>query len=126
MGRGDCVGSWAGRDILVVDDEDDIREPLAAVLELHGYQVRTAVNGRDALEALTRAIPDWILLDLTMPEMDGLEFIDTVRQRDLFSSERIIVISASRFAPPPRSPRLRALSKPFTIAEVLAAIQGER
>jgi len=61
--------------ILVVDDDTDLRESLALLLALKGYEVITASDGRQALEALHAGTPPClIVLDLTMPEMDGFQF----------------------------------------------------
>ncbi|MCG3203873.1 MAG: Response regulator SaeR [Elusimicrobia bacterium] len=57
--------------ILVVDDEKDVVELLKFLLEKDGYVVSTAYNGREALAAAKEIIPDLILLDVMMPEMDG-------------------------------------------------------
>lgn len=57
--------------ILVVDDEKDVVELLKFILEKDGYVVSTAYNGREALAAAKEIIPDLILLDVMMPEMDG-------------------------------------------------------
>ncbi|MDQ3811627.1 MAG: response regulator [Chloroflexota bacterium] len=60
------------RRILIVDDEDDIREVAQVSLELVGqWEVMTAASGRDGIERARRAQPDAILLDVMMPDMDG-------------------------------------------------------
>jgi CheY-like chemotaxis protein len=60
--------------ILVVDDDPDLRRSLVEVLQDQGYAVSCATNGEEALEALQGAPPNAILLDLTMPVMDGWTF----------------------------------------------------
>jgi len=68
--------------ILVIDDDDDIREVLATLLDEAGFRVVSAANGREALERLREdPQPDVILLDLMMPEMDGYQF-RAEQQRD--------------------------------------------
>lgn len=69
----------SSREILIVEDNPDIRDTLRDVLELHGYAVRTAENGRVGLDMLKGAAPALILLDLMMPVMDGWEFLKAVR-----------------------------------------------
>jgi CheY-like chemotaxis protein len=59
--------------ILVVDDEILVLELLADFLESRGYQVATAANGREAVAAVAQAVPDLVLMDVSMPEMDGEE-----------------------------------------------------
>ena len=66
--------------ILVVDDEPEIVKLVRAYLEEAGYRVMTARNGREALLVTRHEKPDLIILDLTMPEMDGLEFTRRLRQ----------------------------------------------
>ena len=67
--------------VLVVDDEESIRESLRMVLEYEGYRVREAATGGDALEAIRKAAPDAVLLDIKMPEMDGLQVMKAVQDR---------------------------------------------
>ena len=65
--------------ILIVDDEDDIREFIGYNLRREGYEVYTATNGAEALEVVGSVRPHLILLDMMMPEMDGMEFLHTYR-----------------------------------------------
>jgi DNA-binding response OmpR family regulator len=67
--------------ILVVDDEPSIRESLAMLLSVAGYDVSTARDGFDALLQLRRATPSVIVSDLNMPQMSGFELLSVVRRR---------------------------------------------
>jgi two-component system, cell cycle response regulator len=67
--------------ILVVDDEAAVRQSVADILRHDGYEVRTAGDGAAALECLAREPVALVLTDITMPQMDGLTFIKTARQR---------------------------------------------
>ena len=67
--------------ILVVDDDESIREVFSQVLRLEGYGVATAENGFDALLKLKHFLPDVIISDLNMPKMSGFEFLSVVRRR---------------------------------------------
>jgi len=58
-------------DLLLVDDDDDLREVFVDLLELEGHQVRAARNGREAMELLKQRLPDVIILDVEMPVMSG-------------------------------------------------------
>src|SRR6266498_1364879 len=69
--------------ILVVDDDPDIREVLRDRLESLGYEVLTASNGKDALESINKQSPQMVLLDIEMPEMNGLEVLKEVRSRQM-------------------------------------------
>jgi two-component system, OmpR family, KDP operon response regulator KdpE len=66
--------------ILVVDDEPDIVEVLTMNLELEGYQVSCATNGYEALKRMTEDLPDLVILDVMMPEMDGFETLREIRE----------------------------------------------
>lgn len=67
--------------ILIVEDEIDIRESLAEILELSGYQVSTANNGKEGLTSIIGKNPDLVLCDVNMPELDGFELLTAVNQR---------------------------------------------
>ena len=71
--------------ILIVEDNPILREGLQEMLELEGFQVYTASNGRQALEDMKNFDPDLILSDIAMPIMDGYEFFYAVRDRQELS-----------------------------------------
>ena len=66
--------------ILVVDDEPSIVDVLTRFLSREGYDVVTAVNGREALERVRQDPPDLILLDVTMPELDGFAVCQQLKE----------------------------------------------
>jgi CheY-like chemotaxis protein len=104
-----------GPQILIVEDEDDLRSAIGGVLEEAGYRVLSAGNGRDALQAMINGelTPDLILLDLRMPVMDGWEFAHVVRCYRRLANIPIVVISTP--SPGPRWPKVDGmLAKPFT------------
>ncbi|HHW42628.1 MAG TPA: sigma-54-dependent Fis family transcriptional regulator [Desulfotomaculum sp.] len=68
--------------LLVVDDEESVCEFLTEVLEDAGYQVQTALDGRRALEMIAQNPPDAVLLDIRMPELDGMQVMDIIQQKD--------------------------------------------
>jgi len=65
--------------ILIADDDEDIREALAHVLEDQGYQVEQAINGLRALKILRTKTIDLLITDLLMPDMDGLELVNHIK-----------------------------------------------
>ncbi len=67
--------------LLVVDDDESVREVFSRILQKEGYQVTTANNGFDALLKLKEMAPEVIISDLNMPEMSGFEFLSVVRRR---------------------------------------------
>src|ERR1700730_10075043 len=80
--------------ILVVDDDDTVREAIAETLELEGYCVESAADGLQALEKVKVAPPDAIVLDLMMPVMDGWTFLEQCRKEALCTGTPILVTSA--------------------------------
>ncbi|MCX5667732.1 MAG: response regulator [Candidatus Omnitrophica bacterium] len=72
----------AKRKILLVDDEVDFVELMTMRFEANGYEVITANNGKDALDRVKKDKPDAILLDIMMPEMDGLMVLKNIRSED--------------------------------------------
>jgi two-component system, OmpR family, KDP operon response regulator KdpE len=80
----------AANTILVIDDEPQIRRFLKAGLELYGYSVSEAENGSAGLNAVAHNRPDLIILDLGLPDMSGLEVLNTVRS---WSNVPVIVLS---------------------------------
>ena len=80
--------------VLIVEDDDELREALRVALEEHGYSARTAATGADAVEALaTGARPCLILLDLAMPDMDGWSFLQQARRQPFMAGIPIVVLS---------------------------------
>jgi CheY-like chemotaxis protein len=84
--------------ILLIEDDEPIRQPLKELLDHEGYAVHTAVNGRDGLHVL-RAVdpPDVIILDMVMPVMTGQDFLNLLRNDPRYARYRdvpVIVISA--------------------------------
>ena len=78
----DSVGAPVRGRILIVDDEEDIRESLETLLSLEGYSVDLAVNATMGLERMAKASYDLVLLDLMMPDKSGMEVLAEVRERD--------------------------------------------
>lgn len=79
--------------ILIADDEEDILEIMADRLEFYGFDVRTARDGVQCLEEIRRDVPDLVLLDIRMPEMDGLEVLARLRQER--PELPVVMVSAS-------------------------------
>tara|TARA_B100001063_G_C16609324_1_gene474916 strand:+ start:172 stop:855 length:684 start_codon:yes stop_codon:yes gene_type:complete len=80
--------------ILVVDDDPDIVEILRYNLSLAGYNVKAASNGKEAIKKAKIFIPEIILLDVMMPEMDGIEACRLIREIPSLNNTRIIFLSA--------------------------------
>jgi len=80
--------------ILVVDDEPDIRELIEYNLRKEGYNVATAANGKQAIVMAKREIPDLIILDIMMPEMDGIEACRLMRAMPEFKNTFMVFLTA--------------------------------
>jgi len=111
--------------ILVVDDEPPIRRLLHGTLTRAGYRVAEAANGRQALEALGEAQPDVVLLDLGLPDRDGLELIPAIRKH----SKAAILIVSAREATEQKVTALDLgavdyVTKPFDTEELLARVRA--
>jgi two-component system, OmpR family, KDP operon response regulator KdpE len=114
----------AGRTVLVVEDEAEVMRFLRATLPAHGYRVIEASTGRQALTEAAMRVPGLILLDLGLPDMDGVEVARRVRE---WSPMPIIVLSA-RGQEQDKVAALDAgaddyLTKPFGVAELLARMR---
>ena len=111
--------------ILVVDDEPPIRKLLRMGLTAHGYEVIDATNGRMALEMLARK-PHLVILDLGLPDIDGLELLRTIRQQE--ESLPVVVLSSRG----DEAGKVAALdlgaddyvTKPFGMDELLARMRA--
>ena len=109
--------------ILVVEDNDDVREMMAVSLELEGHRVATAVNGRDALDKLNRGErPCLILLDLMMPVMNGSEFARELQRDPQLSQVPVVVISAATGELVRQTPADAFVAKPIDMDELLSVV----
>lgn len=80
--------------VLLVDDEEDILEFLSYNLKKENYIIKTATNGPDAIKVAQKLIPDLIILDIMMPEMDGIEVCNYLRDDDKFKNTLIAFLTA--------------------------------
>jgi two-component system sensor histidine kinase/response regulator len=114
--------------VLIVDDTIENLRLLSNLLGEHGYEVRAVTNGRQALQAVEHDPPDLILLDITMPEMDGYEVCRRLRARDGSREVPVIFLTALTDA----SDKVLAfeaggvdyVTKPFQFEEVLARVRA--
>lgn len=110
--------------VLVVDDDDDIRDTLREVLERRRYHVLLAHDGVDALACLRCVQVDAIVLDLAMPTMDGWRFLDHRGHDPRLASIPVIVVTAHRAGEPDRDARIaEVVWKPFATSDFVAAIR---
>src|ERR1700691_1325066 len=112
--------------VLVVDDDQDVRESLRRALGYAGYEVATAANGVDALQAVARSPVDLIILDVLMPMLDGLGACQALRDRGV---DTPVLVLTARDAVDDRVAGLDAgaddyLVKPFALRELLARVNA--
>jgi DNA-binding response OmpR family regulator len=115
--------------ILLIDDEDSVRVPLAAVLRRAGFEVVTAADGKEGIAVFRHSPVDLVITDLIMPKQDGFETIKTIRR--LQPGAKIIAISGGDRAitakylqtVAQRREADRILTKPFTGQEFVTAVK---
>lgn len=110
--------------ILVVDDEVSLNQLIATNLMIEGYEVESALNGAEALARITAFAPHLVLLDVTMPDMDGFEVLEQIRR----SSSVPVIMLTARIGIPDRVKGLRGgaddyVTKPFALDELLARVE---
>ncbi|HRP02308.1 MAG TPA: response regulator [Candidatus Kapabacteria bacterium] len=112
--------------ILIIDDEDDIRENISRIFELSDYQVYTANNGKQGLVEARKTIPDIIICDIMMPEMDGISFLNFLKKEPEISSIPVVFLTA-RANESERKEGMKYgadifISKPFDIDDLLTTV----
>jgi CheY-like chemotaxis protein len=115
--------------VIIVDDDADMRLTLKLALELAGYRVEDAANGREAIERQRREPADVLITDIFMPDADGFEAIDAFRRE--FPQTRIVVVSGgAQFTKRDYLPDAElmgvdaTLQKPFEIDTLLATLRS--
>jgi two-component system chemotaxis response regulator CheY len=116
-------------DVLIVEDQPDVRDTLADLLELEGYRVVTAANGAEALALLQQSAPPHVILrDLRMPVMNGWAFRQEQQASPVLALIPVVVISGERDVSAAASELQAAghLAKPIEIQELLAVLERFR
>ncbi|MCS7264234.1 MAG: response regulator [Armatimonadetes bacterium] len=116
------------RKILVVDDEVAIVRVLKDRLEMEGYQVLTAYDGAEGFEIAKRELPDLIIMDITMPNMDGLTAARLIREQPETSKTPIIMLTARGQESDERAGyqagAIRYFTKPFSTRQLVREIKS--
>jgi two-component system chemotaxis response regulator CheY len=108
--------------VLVVEDDEDIREAISYILENEGYEVVLAENGQQALELLPDvARPCLLLVDLIMPKMDGWDLLRALSHNDRFATIPVVVMSA--VPNPANLAEQTIVKKPIDLAILLEIVQ---
>jgi two-component system, OmpR family, response regulator VicR len=111
--------------VLLIDDEEPLRASLSFYLAQEGYKVTTAADGLTALNLVRQNVPDMIILDLMLPEMDGMELFWRIRA---FSDVPIIMLTAKDHEADKvwglKSGADDYVTKPFSTRELIARIEA--
>jgi len=114
--------------ILVIEDNDEVREEIVDILGFEGYEVRDAENGRIGLEVVHEWHPDVVLCDLMMPELDGYGTLAAIRGDGVAAATPFVCLTArGERADIEKATELGAdgyLTKPVTVEELLACLQA--
>jgi CheY-like chemotaxis protein len=108
--------------ILLVEDEVAAAEAIGYLLQMNGFQVVNASDGREALERLAEVRPDLVLTDIMMPWMDGLELARHIRERPELQDLPIVLMSAAHSILPPETAVSASLPKPIDFPKLLATV----
>ena len=116
-------GQMERRTVLIIDDEPELRVMLSSYLEAEGFDTTGAANGREGLEAMARAEPDLVILDVGLPDHDGFEVLRRLRQR----SDVPVIMLTARSEEVDRVVGLSAgaddyVAKPFSPRELSARV----
>jgi len=113
--------------ILIVDDEEEIRNSIVEMLVHKFYKVEQARNGKEALEIISRKKPDLIISDIRMPVMDGMKLLKEIKQQEILKDIPVIVLSAkssgSNRETCLENGASEYLSKPFNAADLYKAVE---
>ena len=122
------ISSVAGAKVLVADDDDALVNTLTLILKEHGYRVVTVPNGERLLERIQEEQPDLVLLDIMMPNVDGLQLLQRIRSEPRWRDLPVLMVSSM----PPEDGTVRSLEigasdfipKPFRMKELLARVEA--
>ena len=114
-------------EILVVDDDSLMRELLVDVLSSEGFEVRSAANGRLAIQSVATLPPHMILMDINMPGMDGIEVLRRLKAQEVNFSIPLILVSGTRKTDEMMEGltlgAVDFIQKPYRIADLLKRIR---
>jgi CheY-like chemotaxis protein len=125
---GETFGTGPAKRILLIDDNRRVREEIINILELEGFEVATAENGRTGLERIQADRPDLVLCDLMMPDMDGYETLKAIRANPATATLPVVLLTARDDETcQSRCADLGAddyVTKPFKILELIQTVQA--
>jgi CheY-like chemotaxis protein len=120
------VGGLSGTTVLVVDNDVDNLDIVELIIAEHGGTVRSATSGREVLEVLRTWRPDVILLDISMPEMDGYDLLAAIRREPALRSIPAVAVTAHGYARDKQRSEdagfVRHITKPIDIETLIRVI----
>lgn len=108
--------------LLIVDDDEDVREMMQDVMERRGYEVIAVDSGADALALLAYDMPELILLDLEMDDINGWEVLGALERHPMFGKFRVVVVSGAHGRVPKWAGYLK---KPFKVEALEELLHGK-
>ena len=114
--------------VLIVDDEPSIRQMVATLLSLEGFEVETAADGREALQCVADTEPDLVLSDVRMPNMNGCELLAAIRANPSLNSVRFVILAGladdDATTAQARAQADACVSKPFSRESLLDTLRS--
>lgn len=115
--------------ILIVDDDVNVTDTFSRLLKLEGFTVYTALNPESGLEIAAEKLPDAIILDLRMPILNGLQFLQRLRQTPALSDTPVAIVTGDYFVDDGTTSKIEALGasvlfKPLWLDDLLALARG--
>ena len=107
--------------MLVVDDDDDVRMATQDVMERRGFEVVAVSSGAEALSFIAADVPNIMLLDLEMDDMNGFEVLGELQDNPRYKNVQVVVVTGSGKKLPPH---IRVLRKPFKIDALIELLEG--
>lgn len=111
------------KNILIIEDDNDIRYLLEYILERAFYEVRMGASARDLELELATKLPDVIILDIMLPDGNGIDLCKQVKENQLTRHIPVIIMSAHQFSNIEEACADDFISKPFGIREMIAAVE---
>lgn len=111
------------KDVLVIEDDDDIRYLVALILESAFYEVRTGASAKDLDAALEVKLPDIIILDIMLPDGNGIDLCKQIKKNSSTSHIPVILMSAHQFDNIADPCAEAFINKPFSIDEIITTVK---
>ncbi|GAB3429853.1 hypothetical protein GCM10027516_37680 [Niabella aquatica] len=112
------------KSILIIEDDNDIRYSIEYILKRAHYEVRMGASAHDLEVELAAKFPDVIILDIMLPDGNGIELCKQIKENALTSHIAVIIMSAYEFSNIHEACADYVISKPFSIKEMMAAVES--